>query len=190
MSNYTDLITNYHRGFPLFTSHIDLSSRPLQDVTTALDSLIAAFDIDGATGGQLDVLGEWIGRTRKINAPIEDYFFALDNDSLGFDLGTWKDRYEPESGLISVDDDEFRTMLRAKIGANNWDGTAATLPALLKSIYTRHDITLSFTDNQDMTMTIYVTGGTLPSITKEIIKQGYLAVKPAGVTVIYKINGE
>ncbi|WP_345828585.1 DUF2612 domain-containing protein [Erwinia sp. HDF1-3R] len=190
MSVYTDLITNYHRAKPLFVEHIDLSTRPFEELSLSLERLVAAFDIDVATGKQLDVLGEWIGRTRKINAPIEDYFFTLDSESLGLDLGTWKDRYEPVSGLISVDDDDFRTMLRAKIGANNWDGTAESLPSILKGIYTRGNVKLSFTDNQDMTITVNVMADNMPSITKEIINQGYLAIKPAGIAVIYKINGE
>ncbi|MCP6307890.1 DUF2612 domain-containing protein, partial [Klebsiella pneumoniae] len=33
MSKYTDRITNYHAGKPKFFAHIDLSTRPLIDVS-------------------------------------------------------------------------------------------------------------------------------------------------------------
>jgi len=190
MSKYTDLITNYHRGKPLFFDHIDLVTRPQQETISVFNEIVTALDIDSATGDQLDILGEWIGRDRRINSPVEDYFFTFDKASLGFNLGSWKDRYEPDSGIINVDDEDYRTMLRAKIGANRWDGTADSLPGILQSIYPQQDIKITFTDNQDMTVTVYVTAKNISTITSEIIKQGYLAIKPAGVAVNYKINGE
>jgi hypothetical protein len=35
MSKYTDLITNYHATKPKFFDHVDLSTRPLIDITGA-----------------------------------------------------------------------------------------------------------------------------------------------------------
>ncbi|WP_336818119.1 DUF2612 domain-containing protein [Cedecea sp. MMO-103] len=190
MSKYTELITNYHRGKVKFTAHVDLSTGGILETSDNTNGFISKFDIDNAAGEQLDILGLWIGRTREITAPIENYFFSFDSPSLGFDYGTWKNRYDPESGIIKVGDVDYRTMLRAKIGANNWDGTSETLPAILQSIYPNGEITITYSDNQDMTMTIFIAGDVITNITKEIIRQGYLAVKPAGVTAVYKINGE
>lgn len=62
MSRYTDRITNYHAGKPKFFAHVDLSTRPLSDVSDAMSRLIPDFDIDTAVGVQLDVVGEWVGR--------------------------------------------------------------------------------------------------------------------------------
>jgi hypothetical protein len=75
MSKYTDLITNYHATKPLFFQHVDLSTRPLLDTSTALNSLITAFDIDTAVGVQLDILGEWIGRSRYVAVPYQAFSF-------------------------------------------------------------------------------------------------------------------
>lgn len=58
MSKYTDLITSYHRDKPLFTQHVDLSTRPISDIGSEMSSLVSAFDIDKAVGVQLDILGE------------------------------------------------------------------------------------------------------------------------------------
>lgn len=68
MSKYTDLITNYHAGKPKFVDHVDLSTRPLIDVSAATAGLITAFDVDTAVGDQLDILGEWIGVSRAVAA--------------------------------------------------------------------------------------------------------------------------
>ncbi|QCA04115.1 DUF2612 domain-containing protein [Pantoea vagans] len=190
MSKYVELITNVHRNKSRYADHVDLSTRPLSDVSAALNGLDDDFDLDRATGAQLDIIGEWVGRNRRITAPIDDYFFTLDSDSLGFDFGTWKGRYTPDNGAIDVGDTEFRAMLRARIGANNWDGTVESLTPVLDGIYPDGNIKLSFTDNQDMTMSIYVNGSVISGITKEIIRQGFLSIKPAGVSVTYVINGE
>lgn len=70
MSKYTDLITNYHATRPKYFDHIDLSTRPLIDITSATRGLVSAFDIDTAVGVQLDTLGLWIGRSRIVSQPI------------------------------------------------------------------------------------------------------------------------
>ncbi|EAQ1053000.1 DUF2612 domain-containing protein, partial [Salmonella enterica subsp. enterica serovar Cerro] len=64
MSKYTDLITNYHATKSKFVEHIDLVTRPLAETSAAINGLINAFDIDYATGIQLDILGQWIGLSR------------------------------------------------------------------------------------------------------------------------------
>lgn len=190
MNKYTALLSNYHNDKVKFVQHVELSTDGILETSHNMMDFIAKFNLDHATGQQLDIIGKWIGRNREVTSPIADYFFSFDSPTLGFDYGTWKNHYEPEFGVIKVGDNEYRTMLRAKIGANNWDGTAESLPAILQGIYPKGDIKITFADNQDMTMTIFVTGEVVSDITKEIIRQGYLAIKPAGVSIIYKINGE
>lgn len=85
MSKYTDLITNYHATKPIFFEHVDLSTRPLIDITGATLGLVSAFDIDTAVGVQLDTLGLWIGRSRIVSQPISGVYFSWDTDGLGYD---------------------------------------------------------------------------------------------------------
>lgn len=68
MSKYTDLITNYHAGKPKFVDHVDLSTRPLIDVSAATAGLITAFDVDTAVGDQLDILGNGLAYPRGSGA--------------------------------------------------------------------------------------------------------------------------
>lgn len=185
MSKYTDLITNYHAGKPLFFQHVDLSTRPLTDVSTSLNSLIDAFDIDTAVGVQLDILGEWIGRSRIVSVPISGIYFSFDTDGLGWDQGVWQGPFDPDSGYTALSDETYRVILKAKIAINNWDGTNDSLPQILDTALTGSGLRMQIVDNQDMTISIWVFPEVdISQVSLELIaaiKQGYLTVKAAGV---------
>jgi len=185
MSKYTDRITNYHRGKPLFVEHVDLSTRPLSDVSSAMYGLISAFDIDDAVGIQLDALGEWIGRGRIVSQPIAGVYFSFDTDGLGWDQGVWQGPYDPDSGFTSLSDDTYRIVLKAKIAINNWDGQNDSLPPILEAALEGSGLKMQIVDNQDMTISVWVFPETdISLVSQELIaaiKQGYLTVKAAGV---------
>lgn len=187
MSKYTDRITNYHRGKPLFVEHVDLSTRPLSDVSSAMYGLISAFDIDDAVGIQLDALGEWIGRSRIVSQPIAGVYFSFDTDGLGWDQGVWQGPYDPDSGFTSLSDDTYRIVLKAKIAINNWDGQNDSLPPILEAALEGSGLKMQIVDNQDMTISVWVFPETdISLVSQELIaaiKQGYLTVKAAGVWV-------
>ncbi|SKA20471.1 DUF2612 domain-containing protein [Pantoea eucalypti] len=185
MSKYTDRITNYHRGKPLFVEHVDLSTRQLSDVSSAMYGLISAFDIDDAVGIQLDALGEWIGRSRIVSQPIAGVYFSFDTDGLGWDQGVWQGPYDPDSGFTSLSDDTYRIVLKAKIAINNWDGQNDSLPPILEAALEGSGLKMQIVDNQDMTISVWVFPETdISLVSQELIaaiKQGYLTVKAAGV---------
>ena len=185
MSKYTDLITNYHAGKPKFVSHIDLSTRPLTDISNAMLGMISAFDIDNAVGVQLDILGQWIGRTRIVSQPISGVYFSFDTPGIGFDQGVWQGPYDPDAGFTNLSDDVYRIVLKAKIAINRWDGTNETLPDILDTALAGSGLSMQIIDNQDMTISILVfAAGGLSSVSLELlaaIRQGYLTVKAAGV---------
>lgn len=185
MSKYTDLITNYHAGKPLFFQHVDLSTRPLTDVSTSLNALISAFDIDTAVGVQLDILGEWIGRSRIVSVPISGIYFSFDTDGLGWDQGVWQGPFDPDSGYTALSDETYRVILKAKIAINNWDGTNDSLPQILDTALAGSGLRMQIVDNQDMTISIWVFPEIdISQVSLELIaaiKQGYLTVKAAGV---------
>lgn len=185
MSKYTELITNYHATKPLFLTHVDLSTRPMIDVSNTLSGLITAFDIDHAVGVQLDTLGLWIGRSRVVSQPISGVYFSWDTDGLGYDQGVWQGPYDPDSGYTSLSDDTYRIILKAKIAINNWNGQNDSLPPILDTALAGSGISMQIVDNQDMTISVWVFPETdISSVSLELIaaiKQGYLTVKAAGV---------
>lgn len=189
-NRYSTLIPSAQREAPKFLATVEALGQAFSAQQQCSAQLIPAFDLDRAVGKQLDVLGLWIGQGRTIVAPIDDYFFTFNSEPLGFDYGYWKNRYDADFGYVDLDDENYRMVLRAKVGANNWDGTMETLPAVLQSIWPKGDVQIRVRDNQDMTMTVSVHGKTISSMTKEIIRQGHLAIKPGGIGIIYEITEE
>ncbi|MFV9686564.1 DUF2612 domain-containing protein [Pantoea sp. KXB45] len=185
MSKYTDRITNYHRGKPLYVQHVDLSTRPLTDTSTTLQNLLTAFDIDSAVGVQLDVLGEWIGRTRIVSQPISGVYFSFDTDGVGWDQGVWQGPFDPDAGYTSLSDDTYRIVLKAKIAINSWDGQNDSLPPIIETALDGSGLKMQIVDNQDMTISVWLFPETdISLVSLELIaaiKQGYLTVKAAGV---------
>ncbi|WP_312740933.1 DUF2612 domain-containing protein [Cedecea neteri] len=185
MSKYTELVTNYHATKPLFLTHVDLSTRPLIDVSNTLGGLIAAFDIDHAVGVQLDTLGLWIGRSRIVSQPIAGVYFSWDTDGLGYDQGVWQGPFDPDSGYTALSDETYRIILKAKIAINNWNGQNDSLPPILDTALAGSGIRMQIVDNQDMTISVWVFPEIdISSVSLELIaaiKQGYLTVKAAGV---------
>jgi hypothetical protein len=122
MIPFLDLITSEHNTKPKFVLTLQSVTDPLTSIISLTTSMPVRFDLDFAVGQQLDILGEWIGQSRDVSIPLQVYF-SLDTPLLGFDLGTWKGRFDSLTGLVSLPDDSYRTLLRAVIIANYWDGT-------------------------------------------------------------------
>ncbi|QIX17233.1 DUF2612 domain-containing protein [Burkholderia multivorans] len=135
LSDYTALITSEHRDKPRFMATVGALVQPIVDQMNVLQSMPGKFDLDNAVGVQLDDVGLWVGVSRKIRTPLTGIYFSFDIDGLGFDQGTWKGPFDPDTGLTVLDDDTYRLVIRAKIGANRWDGTLESSAAILNSIF-------------------------------------------------------
>jgi hypothetical protein len=135
VSDYTGLITSEHADKPRFVATLAAIAQCFVDVQNAVIGIPFEFDLDDAIGVQLDAVGEWVGITRNVKTPITGVYFSLDTANLGFDQGVWQGPFDPTTGLSSLDDDTYRLLIRAKIGANNWDGTLGTSAAILNGIF-------------------------------------------------------
>ncbi|PHM39255.1 hypothetical protein Xmau_02859 [Xenorhabdus mauleonii] len=186
MRDYLKLITPQHRTALKFVDHIDLITRSLSEISETALQLNEAFSLDYAVGVQLDAVGEWIGLSRYVKTPIVGVYFSFDIEGIGFDQGSWKRRFDGDSGFTELDDETYRTLLRVKIEANHWDGSSE----MLEKIYQRilPDNQIFFVDNQDMSMDVFLTGGVIPEIIKSVIRQGYLNIKPQSVRVNNYVN--
>jgi len=82
------------------------------------------FDLDTAVGDQLDKTGEWIGLTRFIAEPLAQNWFSWGVPGAGWSQAEWKHAFAPAgSQLYRLDDMHYRTLLKARVAANVWDGT-------------------------------------------------------------------
>ncbi|MFR8580830.1 DUF2612 domain-containing protein [Bilophila wadsworthia] len=124
MSGYLGLVTSEHRNRPRFMATVAAVTDPLCGLQELLETMRAAFDVDSAVGGQLDRTGEWIGRSRHLRLELDDVYFEWGREAVGWARGSWKGLYDPETGMVRLPDETYRLLLKAKIGANRWDGSA------------------------------------------------------------------
>ena len=135
LTDYTDLVTSEHSDKPRFMATLSAVAQCFVDLQNGLIDIPDEFDLDNAVGVQLDAVGLWVGISRKVNTPLAGVYFSFDTAGLGFDQGVWQGPFDPTTGVTSLDDDTYRLLLRAKIGANHWDGTLGTSAAILNAIF-------------------------------------------------------
>jgi len=196
--DYLALIPPLNASKPNFMATIAATVAPFADAQTFLAGLSLAFDLDVAIGAQLDVVGQWIGRSRNIVAPISNVWFSWGIALKGWGEGFW---YVPESaGTMTyvLDDTTYRRLLRAKILANNGDGTIVSAEAALREYFIGNSLiflvdasaavgqinpTTPDIPSVDMIWNLGVAGAlpTIPDL--EILAQNLIPIKPAGVAL-------
>ena len=183
-ADYAGKITSEHRGKPRFSATVEANVSPLADAQALLASIPEAYDLDTAVGSQLDVVGEWVGISRKIQVPLVSVWFSWDIPGLGWEEGIWKGQYDPTYGIASLDDDTYRDLIRLKIKVNTWDGLVGSAQAAVEAFYGGVSGSLPFVeDGHDMTMTVCISGNR-PAVMRFAIFAGrYVQFKPAAVTV-------
>lgn len=185
VKTYTDLITSEHNRKPNFVATLTVPVELAVRTQEVFASMIPKFDLDSAEGEQLDFIGVWVGATRRIRTPLTGIFFSWDGSDpgVGWDSGIWRSK-ENESGTITVlPDDVYRTLIRAKIAANKWDGTIPGAYEVWEAVFPNSNIIIQ--DNQDMSMAIGVTGLPLDILTQALLTGGYIPLKPEGVRIAY-----
>lgn len=186
---YLGLITSYHAGKPKFEAMVRALVEPVVAQQAFMAHLPLDLDLDQAIGVQLDQVGEWVGRTRFVKVPIANAWFTWGDANRGWGRGIWFDpRYDSPSGITRLDDNTYRTLLRAKIAANNWDGTLPGAKAALEVLFPNGDTSIIVIDNQDMTITFGVVGVIPSALFIALLSQGYLPLKPEGVKANYRIT--
>lgn len=181
---YLSKITPQHANKPKFMATVAGLLQPMVDIQSVFESMLTLFDLDTAIGVQLDQIGLWIGIGRRVSVPITNLYFSFDITGLGFDQGIWFQDFDPSSDVVELDDDTYRSLLRAKVLLNKWDGTKAQLYGVLDAMFRDSPgITISVVDNMDMSMSITL-GGTQPSSALlAVFTTGILPFAPLGVAL-------
>lgn len=180
--DYLNLITSEHQDQPNFTETVSFSVAIPIRVQQLYDSMIPIFDLDlPPVGNQLDIIGEWVGISRNIPIPIPGVYFTWNGtDAQGWEFGTWQPSNEP-TDLTTLPDDIYLTLIRARIAANNWDGTTEGAYAIWAIIFPT--LVILIQDNEDMSFSIAFTGTMIDSLTQALLQGGYLPLKPEGVRI-------
>lgn len=153
ITRYLSLITSEHSDKPRFRA---LLTRVLEkiDLSVNIDN---SFDLDTASGVQLDIIGLLLGLSRTLT-------------------------FQPLGGISPLlSDTDYRSLLRAKIILNYWDGTLENLALAINSW--NPYVNFSIKDNQDMSLEVAIVGAT--PMQQALIENGYVIPKPAGVSINY-----
>lgn len=193
IADYTGKITSEHAEKLRFTAMVAAVAQCFVDGQNALEGMPASFDLDSAIGKQLDDVGLWVGVSRYVATPLTGVYFSFDTGGLGFDQGVWKAPFDPDTGVTSLDDETFRLLIRARIGANHWDGTLAGSKAILDQIF-GGGTHVFIQDNQDMSITIGISGKVPSALFLALLSGGYIPIKPQTVRVddylVTSVDGE
>ena len=190
MSNtnqYTDLIAGAHRNKEKFTEWVYTLTEPLNQAREKLIEMQTQFDVETAVGDQLDAVGARVGISRIMPVKLTGVYFALDDDGgVGLDLGIWKGAFDPDDGLISLDDPTYRAVIKSKILMNHWDGMNETLPDFINGVFGYFGVSGKVVDLQDletMQVALNLTPDTTPQVVYELLSRRIIDVVAAGVTL-------
>lgn len=183
IDDYLKLIPSQHRQKPRYMATVEAVLKPLCELESLLGNMRTCFDLDTAIGRQLDAVGVRVGRSRYLNTPLEGVYFSWNEEGLGWGQGIWKGKYDPDRGLISLPDDIYRLLLKAKVAANHWDGTTEHAYAAWEIAFADEGALIVIQDNQDMSMVVGVAGMPLTPVFEQLLLQGYIPLKPEGVRI-------
>lgn len=158
---YTGILTSQYAQSPNWLAWLTAALTPLDQTTYCLAMFGPSFDLDGATGAQLNALGQIIGQGRTVP-------------------------FQPSDSVSPVlDDTTYRLLLKARIAQNNWDGTIDSLQAIWQNLFPGGKIVVQ--DAQNMSASIILTGA-FSSILVDLIQNGMIVPRPEGVLYNYVVG--
>jgi hypothetical protein len=116
------------------------------------------FDLSLAVGPQLDAIGAIVGAPRALP-------------------------FQPTGGYSSIlGDADYLTLIRAKIAKNQWNGSIGAIYTMWNQLFP--GATLTLTDNQDMTVTVSLSGS-ITSLQQQMIENDLILMRPQGVLYVF-----
>jgi hypothetical protein len=182
VSTYTSLIISEHANKPRFRAMVEVITGCFVDNINLLESLPSKFDLDLAVGSQLNDDGLWIGLPRTIRTPLPPVWFAFNTPGLGVNQGIWFTAITPQYGASQFDDETYRLLLKVKTVANRWDGSLPSMVDILREILSPATVDVV---EGEMSIAVTITGTPPSTLFKHLVLDGYLPIKPAGVSITY-----
>lgn len=168
---YLLLVPSENSNKEKFMKLLESILQPVAEEGVAVESMGDAFDLDNAAGDQLDVIGELVGVSRLLpyapSAPL-----VVDNENV----------YTRE-----MTDEEYKLAIRLKIARNEWDGINESARKIYDTLFSG-DTKVTFTDNQDSTITVNIMGDFTVRQAEILNATGFLLI-PAGVGKTVNVIG-
>lgn len=158
---YLKLITSEYYTKPKFYSFVETFLNETDSCEDIMYSFNNLFNLENASGDQLDKIGTAVGIGRSLPTQNADIPSILP-DSL------------------------FRMVIKAKIAKNHWDGTRKGMERCMELIFP--DAPYEIVDNQDMSIKVAIIFPTITAAETAIITEGFIIPKPIGVRINYDIT--
>jgi hypothetical protein len=188
LQNYIDLIPTQNRAMPKFSAMLSATIQPFVDGINLLNGVPLLFDVDTAVGAQLDVVGQWVGVSRRLSFALVGAYFSWDIPGAGWNQGNWKLPTDPATGVVILTDVYYRAVLKARILNNQWDGDVADAYALMNATFATFGYSIGIEDLGNLTIALILIGPTKPdSVLNSIFLSGLLDIRPVGVQVVNRM---
>lgn len=189
--------TDQFRNLPVFTKYLNLLLKEDQDLLNVFKELQQNRSIDTASGINLDIIGDIVGRQRTSISISGFTFFGFqgatqvgsmgdyNSPSIGSPFWTYND---PKSGFTTMTDSDYKFFIRAKIVANNTKATPEEFIQYIKFVFNAPLVQIQEGDGH----VVVGVGRKLSDYEKALIAytppygQMGLIVKPAGVRVDFQ----
>ncbi|HGH3561192.1 TPA: DUF2612 domain-containing protein [Acinetobacter baumannii] len=189
-SKYIALLTSQHRDKPNFRKTVEAIINPLIDCLEFLNSLNDKFDLETATGDQLQILADWVGAPNSIPNSIPVSYFGFQGQSGSL---TWREIDDPsiksgywrESGMsgytaLKLSPQLFKRVIKAKILLNKSDCSEQSAKEIISLVI---DKQFKFRDNLNMTIT-FTFLESYEVFERELVKLMFPV--PSGVRLIFE----
>lgn len=183
---FTGLVTDEHKDKPRYLQTVSFTTQGFADQIALCSQSYDLYDLDNAVGLQLDAVGIWVGLSRFVALDVGQYF-SWDTHGVGWDQGVWWEVGDAESMVTTLQDAQYRTLLKVKIACNHFDGTLPSALAILNNAVAIDGCTVTAAEG-DMSVTFNVSGD-ISTVMRAVIEKNYIALKPAGITVNYTFSG-
>ena len=171
--DYLTLVESQHKVRPRFMAVL---TKYLEGAQAAYDAALEQpllMSLDSAVGVQLDKIGEIAGVNRKYP-------------------------YMNGTTTASMNDDQYRLVLRATIAKNSWDGSFKSYAETWNTIFGGQSVTAVVVDKsvlpvnegrENMACEVRISGDFDADIA-QLIREGYVFPKPMGVRMDFIISGQ
>lgn len=190
-------VTEAFKEQPVFDRYVQLLTKAQIELEGTFKDLLQLRDIDTATGAQLDIIGRIVGQDRELIAADLYDFFGMQGAINAFPMGDFNDptlggifySYGIElGGNVELDDETYRSFIRAKIFKNITNSTPEQFITAIKLIFGLDKV--SIIQDGDGVATVLL-GGQLTNFQRVLLtyisySQGYpsrLIPKTVGVRI-------
>lgn len=189
VDDYLRLVTSQHNKREKFIATVRSTIEPLIDCLNCLDELNEKYEIDRASGDQLQTIADWVGAENAISNGIAIEFFGFADQEAAATFGETDDStaggYWRESGVnsyraLQMTNEQFKQVVKAKILLNQSDCSLNSAKTIISLIT---NIPFLIKDNLNMTVSFKFLD-TYKDADRELVRMMFPL--PSGVKLLFE----